>query len=149
MLCFPAASLLIVLLFQASQSPCLINHGDNSNILPIIICLQTFMIHAHSKPVFPLACIDKTWILPQGHSPGWLSPWSQWGSLGTTWIIKNEHRTLRSFQTTEMKKKNLVDMVLNPQKFVGKEDLRNAPHLFIFLLFQKENQINIFRFFFL
>lgn len=110
-------------------------------IFPIIICLQTFMICAHSKPVFPLACTDKTRVLPQGHSPGWLSPWSQWGSLGTTWIIKNEHGTLRSFQATEIKKFRVfppVGVVLNPQEFADKADLKNALNLFIFLLFQKK-----------
>lgn len=150
---FIAASLVIVLLFQASQGPYLINHGNNINILsPSSSAYRPLWSMLIPKTVFPFACIDRTRILPRSHSPGWLSPWSQWGSLGTNWINKNEHRTLRNFQTSEIKKFCVfppVDVVLNPHKLADEADLRNAPNLFIFLLFQKKTQIYIFRFFFL
>lgn len=96
------------------------------------------MIHAQSKPVFPLASVDMNFA----PGPGWLSPWSLWGSWGTAWINKNEHQALRSSQTTEKKKKfSHVDEALNPQKFVDKADFRNAANILIFLLFQEKTKL--------
>lgn len=65
-LCYiSAASLVLVLLFHISKSSPQKPVIPFQYILPIVMGLQTHMSHAHLKPVFLLACTDKTQMLPQ------------------------------------------------------------------------------------